>query len=335
MGSLCFTWAGWITHCHTAAWQDQTQSRTVPPFVSQERKPACTEAEELGSSLLTMPAIQSTAHSATMRPSLYSTLSWALGIILAIQAVKPARKGSSEILMSLNGKNQKQNFTARLVGVRGLGLSWTKLWRIQVLLHIGGGQMTNTSRGTSPANGSVSLWVRMWAAQERKIKTVVAQELHWGQVKGRKQPEFRAAGSHSAAADISDKHGGQKGKKRKGKNTIPKPQTDKPSEPQHGQLQREKHSVKATPHPKLSYHSYFKYPLSLVMLKVSKKSPSISSADVNGCTGTAAGSTWPSTQQVHGCAPFSASTNNLGMTWELSGWFSISQGTNWKNLMKK
>lgn len=239
MGSLCFTWAGWITHCHTAAWQDQTQSRTVPPFVNQERKPACTEAEELGSSLLTMPAIQSTAHSATMRPSLYSTLSWALGIILAIQAVKPARKGSSEILTSLNGKNQKQNFTARFVGVRGLGLSWTKLWRIQVLLHIGGGQMTNTSRGTSPANGSVSLWVRMWAAQERKIKTVVAQELHWGQVKGRKQPEFRAAGSHSAAADISDKHGGQKGKKRKGKNTIPKPQTDKASEPQHGQLQRE------------------------------------------------------------------------------------------------
>lgn len=83
MGSLCFMdRAGRITHCHTAAWQDQTQSRTVPPVVSQERKPACTEAEELGSSLLTMPAIQSTAHSATMRPSLYSTLSWALGIIL-------------------------------------------------------------------------------------------------------------------------------------------------------------------------------------------------------------------------------------------------------------
>lgn len=223
MGSLCFTWAGGVTHCHTAAWQDQTQTRTVPPFVNQERKPACTEAEELGSSLLTMP----TAHSATIRPSLYSTPSWALGIILVIQAVKPARKGSSEILMSLNSKNQKHSFTVRLVGVRGLGLSWKKLWRIQVPLHIGGGQMTNTSRGTSPTNGSLSLWVRMWAAQERKIQTLVAQELHWGHVKGRKQPDFRAAGSHSTAADISDKHRGQKGKKRKGKNTIQKPQMDK------------------------------------------------------------------------------------------------------------
>lgn len=70
--------------------------------------------------------------------------------------------------------------------------------------------------------------------------------------------------------------------------------------------------VKATPRPKLSYHSYFKYPLSLVMLKVSKKSPSISSADVNGCTGTAAGSTWPSTQQVHGCAPLLCKDKRLG-----------------------
>lgn len=74
--------------------------------------------------------------------------------------------------------------------------------------------MTNTSRGTSPINGFMSPWVRMWAAQERKIKTVFSQELHWGQVKGRKQPEFREAGSHSAAAGISDKQKGKKWEKK-------------------------------------------------------------------------------------------------------------------------
>lgn len=202
----------------------------------QSGEKTCTEAEELGSSLLTMP----TAHSATIRPSLYSTPSWALGIILVIQAVKPARKGSSEILMSLNSKNQKHSFTVRLVGVRGLGLSWKKLWRIQVLLHIGGGQMTNTSRGTSPTNGSLSLWVRTWAAQERKIQTLVAQELHWGHVKGRKQPDFRAAGSHSLQQIFQINIGDKKAKNEREKTPSKNPKwTNCYRELQHWQLQRE------------------------------------------------------------------------------------------------
>lgn len=227
-----------------------------------------------------MPRIQSTAHSATVRPSLYSTLSWALGIILVIQAVKPPRKGSSEILMSLNGRNHKHSFAARLVSVRGLGLSWIKLWRIQVLLHIGGGQMTNTSRGTSPVNGSVSPWVRMWAAQERKTKTVFAQELHWDQFKGRKQPEFREAGSHSAAADISDK---QKGKKWKRKNTSPNPKWTNWASYSTASS-KAKLSVKVTQSkaflaqlfwtPEPGYGESF------------KESPWSSSGDVSGCAGT-------------------------------------------------
>lgn len=44
---------------------------------------------------------------------------------------------------------------------------------------------------------------------------------------GRKLSEFGAAGSHTAVADVSDKHGGPKGE---GKTTNPNPQKHKPSE---------------------------------------------------------------------------------------------------------
>lgn len=267
-----------------------------------------------------------------MRPSLYSTLSSALGIILIIQVVKPARKGSSQIPMSLNGRNQKHSFTVRLGGGTGLGLSWTQLWRIHVLLHIRGGHVTNVSRDTSPINGSVSLQVSMWAAQERKIKTVAAQELHWGQVKARKQPELRAAGSHRAAADTSDKHGGWKGKKWKSKNTIPKPKwTNWVS---HKASYKVKLGVQVTPSPKLPCGSYFAHLQSLVMVTVSEKPPSSSSADTSRCTGTEElqrGARGPAHSKCMAVPPFSASTKHLGMTGELQGWFSISQCTYRKN----
>lgn len=125
-----------------------------------------------------------------------------------------------------------------------------------------------------PTNRSVSLWVRTWAAQERKIKTVVAEELHRGQVKGRKHSEFRAAGSHTAVADISDKHTGPKGKK---KEKTPTQNTKSTNRMRYRiESYKGKLSYKVTPSPKLSYCSYFKYLLSLIVLKASKKSPSSS-----------------------------------------------------------
>lgn len=107
-----------------------------------------------------------------------------------------------------------------------------------------------------PTNRSVSLWVRTWAAQERKIKTVVAEELHRGQVKGRKHSEFRAAGSHTAVADISDKHTGPKGKK---KEKTPTQNTKSTNRMRYSiESYKGKLSYKVTPSPKLSYCSYFK-----------------------------------------------------------------------------
>lgn len=162
--------------------------------------------------------------------------------------------------------------------------------------------------------------------KKKKNKTVVAQELHRGQVKARKQPEFRVAGSHGTAAGTSDKHRRQKGKKLKRKTSFQKditPQMDKLNELQllqywvNCQLQS-KLSVKVTPSPKLSYGSYLKHLLSLAMLKVSEKSPSSSSADMSKCAGTEElqqGARGPAHSMCS--APFSASTKDLGMTWDL------------------
>lgn len=108
MGSLCFTGAAQITHCHTAAWQDQTQAETVTPFVKQERKPACTEAEELWQ--LASHCAKNTEHGSLSYETLSVQQSFlSTGYNPVIQAVKPARKGSSEILMPLYGRNQKHS----------------------------------------------------------------------------------------------------------------------------------------------------------------------------------------------------------------------------------
>lgn len=181
------------------------------------------------------------------------------------------------------------------------------------------------------------VWVSMWAAQERKIKTAAAQELHWGQAKARKQPDLRAAGSHSTAADTPDKHRGRKGKKWKSKNTIPKPKwTNWVS---HKASYKVKLSVKVTPSPELSCGSYFAHLQSLVMVTVSEKLPSSSSADVSRCTGTEElqrGARGPAHSKCMAVPPFSASTKKgLGHDRRASGLvFNISvyqqEKLNWK-----
>lgn len=110
MESLRYTWVGSNITIQLYS-SIKPRAKTVPPFVKWKIKPACTILEELNSSLVIIPKIQSTTHLAMMKPSLYNALSWVLDIILVIQVVKPARKGSSGISVSLNTKDQKSQTT--------------------------------------------------------------------------------------------------------------------------------------------------------------------------------------------------------------------------------
>lgn len=231
----------------------------------------------------------------------------------------PGRETSKEMfLMSLNGRNQKHSFTIRLAGVRGLGLSWTKLWRIQVLLHIKGGQ-----RPMSPEVPLqlMVLWVcgsgcgqlkkeksRLWLLKNcTEVKLKQGNSWSWEQQEVTVPQQI-----------LQINTGDEKAKSKRAKTPFQNPTWS--NWVSHKASYKVKISFKVTPSPKLSCGSYFEHLLSLVVVKVSKNSPWSSSADVSGCTGTEElqwGARGPAHSKCMAVPPFSASTKDLGMTWEL------------------
>lgn len=248
------------------------------------------------------------------------TLSWALAIILIIPAVKPASKGSSQILMSLNSKNQRHNFTVRLKVLQVLDSAGQSCEGSKSCFT------QEVAKWPTPPEVPLQLmvlWVCGWGCEQLEkeksrlllLKNCTEVKLKEGNSRSSEQQEVT-----ELQQILQINTGDKKAKNEREKTLFPNPKWTNwgsySTDSYKGKL-----GVKETPCPKLSYHSYFKqHLLSLVMLRVSKQSPSSSSADMNRCTGMEElqwGAHGPAPSKCMAVPPFPASTNELGKTWEL------------------
>lgn len=174
MWCLCYKWAGSNTTKQLYS-SMEPRAKTAPPLVKWEIKPACTIPEELNSSLVVMPGMQSTTHLTRMKPSVQRSFPSA-----GRSPCYPGGETSQEsflrdICVTQHQDQQSQTthlgtFTFRL-GVRGLRLSWMKLWWTQA--NAGNspashGKWPNDHdlQRSFPTNSSVCPWARTWGAQE-------------------------------------------------------------------------------------------------------------------------------------------------------------------------
>lgn len=224
VGNLPSIWQPWITTFYSqSSLTKKIQSnitiqlyisiklgaKTVPPFVTWEIKP--------------VPELNSSHHCARNREHYSLSYNETLLALLPCYPGGETRKGRKVLQESLchNTKAQKSRLHALY-----FHLQLSRCERAQTQLDK---TMIRSTAGKGPAllwkwlkdhdlsRGPFQLTDPQVHGSEREQHKEKSRPLlmnyYWGQVKGRKCSEFGVAGRHTSAADISDKHGGQKEKK--------------------------------------------------------------------------------------------------------------------------